>query len=80
MLFDIHTNNESNGRFHTDWLNMLYPRLRIAKDFLRDDGIIFISINDYEYENLHKICDEIFGKVHYLGTGVWKARLREKCA
>lgn len=76
VLFDIHTNNESNGRFHTDWLNMLYPRLRIAKDFLCDDGIIFISINDYEYENLHKICDEIFGKVHYLGTVVWKAGVK----
>ena len=69
-------NTEGNGRFHTDWLNMLYPRLRICKDFLKDDGIIFISINDYEYENLHKICDEIFGKSHHLGTIVWKARVK----
>ena len=54
-------NPESNGRFHTDWLNMIYPRLRIAKDFLSDDGVIFISIDDKEVENLKKICDEIFG-------------------
>lgn len=70
------TNTESNGRFHTDWLNIIYPRLKIAKDLLADDGVIFISINDYEYENLHKICDEIFGRVHYLGTIVWKARVK----
>lgn len=70
------TNTESNGRFHTDWLNMIYSRLKISKDLLRTDGIIFISINDYEYENLHKICDEIFGRTHYLGTVVWKARVK----
>ena len=70
------TNTESNGRFHTDWLNMIYPRLKIAKDLLAEDGVIFISINDYEYENLHKICDEVFGRVHYLGTIVWKARVK----
>lgn len=54
-------NTESNGRFHTDWLNMLYPRLRLAKDLLTDDGVIFISIDDNEASNLKKICDEIFG-------------------
>lgn len=54
-------NTESNGRFHTDWLNMLYPRLRLAKDLLADDGVIFISIDDNEVTNLSKICDEIFG-------------------
>lgn len=54
-------NTESNGRFHTDWLNMMYPRLRIAKDLLSDDGIIFISIGDEEIDNLRKICDEVFG-------------------
>ena len=54
-------NTESNGRFHTDWLNMLYPRLRIAKDLLAEDGVIFISIDDNEVTNLSKICDEIFG-------------------
>lgn len=59
-------NAESNGRFHTDWLNMLYPRLRIAKDLLSDDGIIFISIDDNEIENLKKICIEIFGAQNFL--------------
>lgn len=54
-------NTESNGRFHTDWLNMLYPRLKVARDLLSDDGVIFISIDDNEVENLMKICDEIFG-------------------
>lgn len=54
-------NTESNGRFHTDWLNMIYPRLKLAKDLLSDDGVIFISIDDNEQENLKKICDEIFG-------------------
>lgn len=54
-------NTESNGRFHTDWLNMIYPRLRIAKDLLSEDGVIFISIDDNEVANLRKICDEIFG-------------------
>ena len=54
-------NTESNGRFHTDWLNMIYPRLRLAKDLLSDDGVIFISIDDNESYNLKKICDEIFG-------------------
>ena len=56
------TNTESNGRFHTDWLNMIYPRLRISKDLLADDGIIFISIGEDEVDNLHKIANEIFGE------------------
>jgi hypothetical protein len=55
-------NTESNGRFHTDWLNMIYPRLRLAKDLLTDDGVIFISIDDNEQENLRKCCDEVFGR------------------
>ena len=54
-------NTESNGRFHTDWLNMMYPRLRIAKDLLTEDGILFISIDDNEFNNLMEICNEIFG-------------------
>lgn len=57
-------NTESNGRFHTDWLNMIYPRLKVAKDLLTDDGVIFISIDDNEVENLRKICDEIFGEIN----------------
>lgn len=55
-------NTESNGRFHTDWLNMIYPRLKVARDFLSDDGVIFISIDDNEVENLKKICNEVFGE------------------
>ncbi|MCI6474724.1 MAG: site-specific DNA-methyltransferase [Mucispirillum sp.] len=54
-------NTEANGRFHTDWLNMMYPRLKMARDLLTDDGVIFISIDDNEVSNLRKICDEIFG-------------------
>lgn len=61
-------NTESNGRFHTDWLNMIYPRLRLAKDLLSDDGVIFISIDDNEQENLKKICDEIFGADNFVNT------------
>lgn len=65
-------NTESNGRFHTDWLNMLYPRLRIAKDFLADDGAIFISIDDNEMRNMRTICDEIFGTGNFVATIVWQ--------
>lgn len=65
-------NTESNGRFHTDWLNMLYPRLRIAKDLLRDDGVIFISIDDNEIRNMRIICDEIFGIGNFVATVVWQ--------
>ena len=65
-------NLEGNGRFHTDWLNMLYPRLRIAKDFLSDDGAIFISIDDNEIRNLRMICDEVFGAGNFVSTIVWQ--------
>ena len=61
-------NTESNGRFHTDWLNMIYPRLKIAKDLLTDDGVIFISIDDNEIENILKICDEIYGESNHIAT------------
>ena len=67
-------NTESNGRFHTDWLNMMYPRLRVAKDLLAEDGIIFISIDDHEQDNIRKICDEIFGAVNFVGQFVWQRR------
>lgn len=67
-------NLDSNGRFHTDWLNMMYPRLRVARDLLTDDGVIFISIDDNEVSNLTKICDEIFGSGNYLGTILWKKK------
>ena len=65
-------NTESNGRFHTDWLNMIYPRLKLAKDLLSDDGVIFISIDENEIENLKKSCDEIFGEQNFIAQIVWK--------
>ena len=68
------TNTESNGRFHTDWLNMIYPRLRLAKDLLAEDGVIFISIDDNEQGNLLGICNEIFGKMNYVGVILWKKK------
>ena len=66
-VIDVKENKESNGRFHTDWLNMLYPRLRLARDLLTDDGVIFISIDDNEQANLKKICDEILGESNFIG-------------
>ena len=60
-------NTESNGRFHTDWLNMIYPRLKVARDLLTDDGVIFISIDDNEVENLKKVCTEIYGEQNFIG-------------
>ncbi|KAB7672549.1 site-specific DNA-methyltransferase [Bacillus sp. B1-b2] len=66
------SNTESNGRYHTDWLNMIYPRLRIAKNLLRDDGVIFISIDDNEVSNMKKICDEIFGDDNFIAQVVWQ--------
>lgn len=68
------TNTESNGRFHTDWLNMIYPRLKVAKDLLSDDGVCFISIDDNEVENLNKICNEIFGESNYVSQFVWEKK------
>lgn len=67
----LSTNSESNGRFHTDWLNMMYPRLKLAKNLLTDDGLIFISINDIEIANLKKMCDEIFGENNLIANFVW---------
>ena len=66
-------NTESNGRFHTDWLNMMYPRLRIARDLLSEDGVLIMSISDAEFHNLKKIADEIFGAVNYLGDIIWNS-------
>ena len=65
-------NTESNGRFHTDWLNMIYPRLKLAKDLLADNGVIFISIDDNEVENLKKVCDEIFGCENFFASIAWR--------
>lgn len=71
-------NTERNGRFHTDWLNMIYPRLRLAKDLLADDGVIFISIDDNELENLKKICEQVFGNANFIANIVWKHTQQSK--
>lgn len=67
-------NTESNGRFHTNWLNMIYPRLKLAKDLLSEDGVIFISIDDNEQENLKKCCDEVFGSQNFVAQLVWEKK------
>lgn len=68
LQFNPKANGESNGRFHTDWLNMMYPRLKVARDLLTEDGAIFISIGDAEVNNLHKICNEIFGESNFIAN------------
>ena len=68
-------NLDSNGRFHTDWLNMIYPRLKLSKDLLADDGVIFISADDNEIENLKKMCDEIFGRSCFVDCITWNKRV-----
>ena len=67
----LERNTEANGRFHTDWLNMMYPRLRLAKDLLADDGAIFVSIDEHEHENLIHIMNEVFGESNYIDSVVW---------
>ena len=66
-------NTESNGRFHTDWLNMIYPRLKVAKDLLSEDGVIFISIDDCELKNLENVCNEIFGESNFVANMIWQS-------
>jgi len=65
-------NLESNGRFHSDWLSMIYPRLRLARNILRDDGVLFISIDDHEVDNLRKLCDEVFGSENFVSQIIWQ--------
>lgn len=72
--FKASTNSETGGRYHTNWLNMMYPRLKLARNLLRDDGVIFISIDDNEVANLRKVCDEIFGEENFVAEFVWKRR------
>jgi adenine-specific DNA-methyltransferase len=67
-------NLESNGRFHSDWLSMMYPRLKLARSLLRDDGVIFITISDVEVGNLRKLCDEIFGEANFVANIVWQKK------
>ena len=72
------TNQETDGRFHSKWINMMYPRLFLARNLLRDDGVIFISIDDNEVTNLRNICDEIFGEENFIGTFIWKKKSKWK--
>lgn len=72
------TNSESNGRFHSDWLSMMYPRLKLARNLLRDDGVIFISIDDNEQANLKRLCDEVFGDDNFVANVVWKHTQQSK--
>ena len=66
-------NMESNGRFHTDWLNMMYSRLKISRNLLTNDGVIFISIDQNEVENLKKICNELYGDANFVGEIIWQS-------
>ncbi|WP_353238231.1 site-specific DNA-methyltransferase [Limnohabitans sp.] len=70
----ISSNTEASGRFHTDWLNMMYARLKLAKNLLRDDGVIFISIDDGEVSNLRKVCDEVLGEANFVNSIIWEKR------
>ena len=78
ILQNYEVNSESNGRFHTDWLNMIYPRLKVARDLLTEDGVIFISIDDYEVENLRKVCDEVFGERNFIAQLIWERAFSPK--
>jgi adenine-specific DNA-methyltransferase len=71
---NLSNNPETSGRYHTDWLNMMYPRLKLARNLLKDDGVIFISIDDNEVSNLRKMCDEIFGEENFVAELIWKSR------
>ena len=68
------TNSDSSGRYHSNWLTMMYPRLKLARNLLRDDGVIFISIDDHEVHNLRKLCDEIFGEGNFVSTFIWEKK------
>lgn len=78
ILQNYEINSESNGRFHTDWLNMIYPRLKVARDLLTEDGVIFISIDDNEVENLRKVCDEVFGERNFIAQLIWERAFSPK--
>ena len=78
--FKVSSNTESSGRYHTNWLNMIYPRLKLARNLLRDDGVIFISIDDNESTNLRIICNDIFGEENFIGSLIWKRRVSSAMA
>lgn len=70
----VTTNAETEGRYHSNWLNMMYPRLKLARNLLTDDGVIFISIDDHELDNLVKLCNEVFGEGNHVATFIWKSK------
>lgn len=70
----VSTNAETEGRYHSNWLNMMYPRLKLARNLLREDGVIFISIDDHELDNLIKLCNEVFGEANHIATFIWKSK------
>ena len=72
VVVEFEKNTDSNGRFHTDWLNMIYPRLKVARDLLTEDGVIFISIDDNEQKNLKNVCDEVFGGKNFVAQLIWE--------
>jgi adenine-specific DNA-methyltransferase len=74
----LSTNSDTNGRYHSDWLNMMYPRLKLARNLLKDDGVIFISIDDNEVANLRKVCDEIFGEDNFIANIIWQRAFSPK--
>ncbi|MBP8791514.1 MAG: site-specific DNA-methyltransferase [Breznakibacter sp.] len=71
---NLSNNPETSGRYHTDWLNMMYPRLKLARNLLKDDGVIFISIDDNEVSNIRKMCDEIFGEENFVANVIWEKK------
>ena len=78
----LRLNPETNGRFHSDWLSMMYPRLKLARNLLRDDGVIFISIDDNEAANLKRLCDEVFGRGEFssrYGNTNWRKPVWRRC-
>src|SRR5690606_3506976 len=70
----LSSNTDSDGRYHSNWLNMMYPRLKLARNLLTEDGVIFISIDDHEQENLKKVCDEIFGEENFVSVFCWEKK------
>ncbi len=70
-------NPETAGRYHSDWLSMMYPRLKLARNLLTEDGVIFISIDDNEVHNLRKVCDEVFGEGNFVANNIWERAYSE---
>jgi adenine-specific DNA-methyltransferase len=74
----VNTNSENDGRYHSNWLDMMYPRLKLARNLLKDDGVIFISIDDHEVQNLRKLCEEIFGEENFIANVIWERAFSPK--